>query len=71
MKLRDFIEKLKEFDPELPVCIADWQESCRCPSEYEAEQILLCDSLYYPAVDKDGIWGEKLKEDKILKIGRD
>lgn len=39
MKVKDMIEKLKEFDPELTVCLSDWQEGYCRPNEAEAEDI--------------------------------
>ena len=37
MKLREFIEKLGQFDPEISVCIADWTENFNYPSEAQGE----------------------------------
>lgn len=37
MKVKDLIEKLQQFDPELPVAVADWQEEYQLPSEKDAE----------------------------------
>lgn len=46
MKVKDLIEKLQQFDPELPVAIADWNEEYRKPSEPNAEVVNLCDGPY-------------------------
>lgn len=46
MKLKDFIRKLQSFDPELPVCITDWSEEYRRPSEVEAECIDVVTDYY-------------------------
>lgn len=49
MKVKDLVAKLQEFDPELPVCVADWQEQYRNPSEGAAEIVTLVkDGLYFP-----------------------
>ena len=39
MKVKDLIEKLKTFDPELPVCLADWQEQYATEPEGPAELV--------------------------------
>jgi hypothetical protein len=39
MKVKDAIEKLKQFDPELPFVVADWQEGYMAPDEAAAENI--------------------------------
>ncbi len=52
MKVKDLIVKLLEFDPELPVCVMDWQEEYLFPSEGEAEFVCcLEDSMYYPGTN--------------------
>ena len=33
MKVREFIEKLKTFDQELPICWGDWNEGYMRPRE--------------------------------------
>lgn len=33
MKVRELIEKLRTFDPELPVCLQDWFEQYSSPAE--------------------------------------
>ena len=46
MKLKDFILKLKEFDQDLIVKIADWNENYREPDEGVAEEFVITyDSL--------------------------
>ena len=54
MKVKDFIEKLKQFDPELPVCIADWAEGYANPSEEDAERIQEATGNYYPIIIPQG-----------------
>lgn len=49
MKVRELIEKLKIVDPDLPVCLADWNEEHREPDEAAAEQVRERDGLYYAA----------------------
>ena len=39
MKLKEFIEKLKTFDQELPVCLDDWNEQYQAPNESVAEKM--------------------------------
>ena len=39
MKVKDLIARLQEFDPELPVAVADWQEGYRGASESAAEEV--------------------------------
>ena len=48
MKVKDLIERLQSFDPELPVAIADWTEDCMAPSEECAEDIGILTEGYYP-----------------------
>lgn len=49
MKVKDLIKKLQMFDPELPVCLYDWQEEYVAPSEGPAEVVnLIEDSKYWP-----------------------
>lgn len=46
MKVKDLIAKLGAFDPELPVCLADWTEQCVDPSEDAAETVALRSGTY-------------------------
>lgn len=41
MKVKDMIEKLQQFDPELPVAIADWNEEWADPSIEAAGSIMV------------------------------
>ncbi len=47
MKVKDLITKLSEFDPELPVAIADWNENYSRPSEDAAECVGVSEGEYY------------------------
>lgn len=40
MKVKDLIERLGKFDPEIKVTVADWSEQYSSPSESDAE--LMC-----------------------------
>ncbi|MGZ4968041.1 MAG: hypothetical protein ACXV8O_01380 [Methylobacter sp.] len=47
MKVKNLIEKLKQFDPELTVCLGDWSESYLHPSEKQVHNInIIHDGLY-------------------------
>ncbi len=51
MKVKDLIKKLQEFDPELIVCLADWQEEYSDPSEEAAEEVSLVEGdVYWPTI---------------------
>ncbi len=54
MKVKDLIEKLKGFDPELPVCLADWAEEYAVPSEHAAQVIGVSTANYHPAQLPEG-----------------
>ena len=49
MNVGDLIRRLQEFDPKLPVCLADWNEGYSLPSLGAAEDIVLkgMDDEYY------------------------
>jgi hypothetical protein len=40
MKVKDLILKLKLYDQELPVCIADWAEEYMNPLEFEEIEVI-------------------------------
>ena len=46
MKLKKFIEKLKEFDQDLPVCLDDWSEQYAGPNESVAETMEVWEGRY-------------------------
>jgi hypothetical protein len=46
MKLKDFIEALQEYDPELIVTLADWNECYEKDSEQSAEDISIKEWAY-------------------------
>ena len=48
MKVRDLIQKLQQFDPELPVCVADWSEQWNRPDEEVATGVELVEGAYSP-----------------------
>lgn len=47
MKVKDLIEELQKFDPELSVCLYDWQEEYEPPSESAAEEVSLAENCRY------------------------
>jgi hypothetical protein len=49
MKVKDLIERLKDFDQELPVCLGDWQEQYAAASEDAAEYIVIAIDVYRPS----------------------
>ncbi len=51
MKVKDLINKLQEFNLELPVCVADWREPYRFPKEKAAEGVELVVNGMYWSVD--------------------
>ena len=61
MKLKDFIKKLQEFDPELTVVLAD-TEGCYYPDESQAEIIGVYTTQYYSKGDRE-------PEQSVLVLG--
>ncbi len=61
MKVKDLIAKLQEFDPELPVCLADFADGYSDPSEEAATVVdLETDKFYWPFPELPGIRREKI-----------
>jgi len=48
MKVKDLVAELLKHDQELPVCLADWNEGYRAPSEAAAEYITMVAGEYDP-----------------------
>lgn len=46
MTVAELIEKLREFDQDLPVCLADWNEEYELPSESAATVVTECLGMY-------------------------
>ena len=46
MTVLELIEKLKGFDPDLPVCLEDWAEEHELPCE--AGTVTLCEGPHMP-----------------------
>ena len=63
MKLNELIKKLQEYDPELTVCLGDWQERYAFASESAAEQIDTVEDDYRDINDEK-------KFGVILQIGQ-
>ena len=63
MKVKDLIRKLQQFDPELLVCISDWQEEYFHPSATDADKLKVVNGKYW--VEDEGN-----KTGKFLQIGR-
>lgn len=51
MTVGDLIKRLEQFDPKLPVCLADWSEEYLCPSTAAAEEVSLQEGKQYAARD--------------------
>lgn len=49
MKLKDFLKQFDGMDPELPVCVSDWQEGYLHPSETQAEIVEVVQEAAYTA----------------------
>lgn len=57
MMVKDLIEKLKQFDPNLPVCLTDWNEGWTEPDERAAEVVELWEDCNYFPKDSGGVYG--------------
>lgn len=64
MKVKELINKLNEFDPELIVCVADWQEGYFPPSADELSHIEVRSGVFI-------IEDNKKANGTFLCIGRD
>ena len=67
MTVAQFIEKLKDFPQDLPVCVADWGEDYSDPSERAAEKHCVIDGPYSKTVAN----GETMATGPFLCIGRE
>lgn len=47
MKVRELIARLQQFDPELPVCLADWNEGYAPDNEPSAAAVQLIENGRY------------------------
>ncbi len=64
MNIGELIEQLKKFDPELTVCLADWNEEYAKPREDVAEILRVITGAYY-SKDHKAVTGQ------FLQIGSD
>lgn len=64
MTVAEWIEALREFDPQLTVCLADWNEAYATPNEREAEVLKVVTEKYYNR-NNEAVTG------RFLKIGSD
>ena len=62
MKVRELIEKLKECDQDIPICVGDWNESYANPSEAALEDIGELECKY-----TDNDW--KFRTGRIVVLG--
>ena len=51
MTVRELLEKLKQFDPDLLVCLGDWNESYADPCSTAVECMRVTTGLYYDGGD--------------------
>jgi acetone carboxylase gamma subunit len=65
MTVRDLIAKLQQFDPDMTVCVADWNEQYRCPDEGAAEEVEVVTEAYWPKVAA----GDKPTVGTFVRIG--
>lgn len=66
MTVGDAVNKLLEFDQDLPFCVADWSEEYMSPSEPNAENMFVKDGHYITNHVKDG---RRTVEGKFLRVG--
>lgn len=57
MKVRELIDKLQQYDPELEVALGDWNEEYSPPNREVVKDIGVCDHRY---------WDEELGNWKII-----
>ena len=69
MIVKELVKKLSEFDADLPVCLADWNERWAVPTELEEHEIsLTTEKCLVSTEDKTGYEGKRIT---CVKLGLD
>ena len=66
----EFIERLSEFDLDLPVVISDWQEQYQLPTAIEATKIKKCKGQFTPIkYEKDDLGRRLFSSAEFVVVG--